>query len=115
MALRPEDHLGEFHVTKARNLYVAMHNYELDSLCYHINLVYKWWKVTGRTEMFTNEWLELAHLILSLWIVEQVQFIDACFIEFTSSQNHFLLSPYRYLELAYDQGLWNTPVGYTGP
>jgi meiotically up-regulated gene 157 (Mug157) protein len=42
LTLRPGDDLGNFHVGKARNMYTAMHNYELDSLCYHIDLSYKY-------------------------------------------------------------------------
>ncbi|CAF4069709.1 unnamed protein product [Rotaria magnacalcarata] len=40
LTLRPnppsDDSLEPIHVQKGRNLHVAMHNYELDSLCYHI-------------------------------------------------------------------------------
>jgi meiotically up-regulated gene 157 (Mug157) protein len=99
LQLRPEDDLKDFHVTKARNLYVAMHNYELDSLCYHIWLSYHWWKVSGRSDIFDAEWQRVAHIIITLWIVEQY---------------HDTLSPYRYKELTRDNGKWSSEVSYTG-
>jgi len=76
-----------------------MHNYELDSLCYHIWLSYQWWKVSGRTDIFDAEWQRVAHIIVTLWIVEQY---------------HHDLSPYRYKELTRDGGKWSSPVDYTG-
>jgi meiotically up-regulated gene 157 (Mug157) protein len=30
-----------------RTIHVAMHNYEIDSLCYFIKLSYDYWKATG--------------------------------------------------------------------
>eukprot|EP01114_Cavostelium_apophysatum_P016765 TRINITY_DN4833_c0_g1_i1.p1 TRINITY_DN4833_c0_g1~~TRINITY_DN4833_c0_g1_i1.p1 ORF type:complete len:643 (-),score=202.26 TRINITY_DN4833_c0_g1_i1:43-1971(-) len=95
--LRDEDDLGAFHVSKARNLYTSMHNYELDSLCYPIALSYQYWKASGKTSAFTKEWKYSAEIILNLWITEQ---------------NHATESPYRYIELGNN---WRGDLsGYTG-
>ena len=44
LTLRPNppsaDSLSSNHTQKGRNLRVAMHNYELDNLCYHLRLCY---------------------------------------------------------------------------
>jgi meiotically up-regulated gene 157 (Mug157) protein len=82
--LRPEDDLGTYHVSMGRNLYVAMHNYELDSLCYHVFLSYKYWKSSGSIEIFNEEWFNVINLIIELMITEQ---------------RHEEKSKYRYPEL----------------
>eukprot|EP01119_Soliformovum_irregulare_P022619 TRINITY_DN7788_c0_g1_i2.p2 TRINITY_DN7788_c0_g1~~TRINITY_DN7788_c0_g1_i2.p2 ORF type:complete len:304 (+),score=84.01 TRINITY_DN7788_c0_g1_i2:1166-2077(+) len=64
-------------------MYCSMHNYELDSLCYHMTLSYEWWKASGRTDIFSKEWLRTIWIILNLITVEQ---------------NHDT-SPYVYIEL----------------
>lgn len=45
--------------------------YEIDSLCYPIQLSYLVWKITGRTEQFDDTFLEAVKEIVSLWKVEQ--------------------------------------------
>ena len=74
-----------------------MHNYELDSLCYHIRLCYSWWKRSQRTTAFNHRWLTAMKMIVQVMIIEQ---------------HHSQVSPYRYTELENDhQGLF---VAYTG-
>ncbi|CAF2914026.1 unnamed protein product [Rotaria sp. Silwood2] len=101
LTLRPnppsDDSLEPIHTQKGRNLRVAMHNYELDSLCYHIRLSYSWWKQSQRTNVFNQEWLTAISIIIQIMIIEQ---------------HHSQISPYRYTELVnVHQG---SPVAYTG-
>ena len=85
------------HINLGRNLYTSQHNFETDSLSYHIWLSHEWWKKTGRTHIFTQEWRRVAELIVHVFVIEQ---------------NHWQVSPYRYPEYGND-GMG--PVGgYTG-
>lgn len=45
--------------------------YEVDSLCYPIQLAYLYWKNTGETRHFTEEFKQAAKLILQTWRIEQ--------------------------------------------
>lgn len=45
--------------------------YEIDSLCYPIQLAYYIWKITGRTEQFDQAFLKMLQSIFALWQVEQ--------------------------------------------
>lgn len=45
--------------------------YEIDSLCYPVQLSYLLWKNTGCTTHFTEEWLEAARTILAVFRTEQ--------------------------------------------
>ncbi|CAF1411524.1 unnamed protein product [Rotaria magnacalcarata] len=101
LTLRPnppsDDSLESVHVKKGRNIHVAMHNYELDSLCYHLRLSYTWWKKTRQTNVFNERWLTAVRIIIQVMIIEQ---------------HHSEISSYRYTELANnDQG---SRVAYTG-
>lgn len=74
-----------------------MHNYELDSLCYHLRLSYSWWKKSQRKKIFNRQWLISLTIIIQLMIIEQ---------------HHSQISPYRYTELKNNhQG---PLVAYTG-
>jgi meiotically up-regulated gene 157 (Mug157) protein len=74
-----------------------MHNYELDSLCYHLRLSYFWWKNSQRTNIFNDQWLTAITIIVQIMIIEQ---------------HHSQISPYRYIELQNNhQG---PSVAYTG-
>lgn len=101
LTLRPnppsDDSLEPHHVQKGRNTHVAMHNYELDSLCYHLRLSYTWWNRTQRNDAFDHHWLTAVSIIVQLMIVEQ---------------HHSEISPYRYTELS-EHGR-GTHVFYTG-
>ncbi|MGL5635152.1 MAG: glycoside hydrolase family 125 protein [Sarcina sp.] len=79
--------------------------YEIDSLCYPVRLIYKYWRKTGDNSIFTNEVLETFNTIINLWEVEQ---------------NHFKESEYSFIRLNCSEtdtlcnnGLGN-PVEYTG-
>lgn len=45
--------------------------YEIDSLCYPIQLAYYIWKISGRFDQFTEEFKKSIEVIVNLWIVEQ--------------------------------------------
>lgn len=45
--------------------------YEIDSLCYPLQLAYLYWKNTGKTSHFTPTFVEAARLILQTWRTEQ--------------------------------------------
>jgi uncharacterized protein len=74
-----------------------MHNYEVDSLCYHIRLSYSWWKQSQRSNAFDHHWLKAVRIIVQLMIIEQ---------------HHSQLSPYRYTELP--NNYQGSSVAYTG-
>ena len=101
LTLRPnppsDDSLEAIHVQKGRNVHVAMHNYELDSLCYHLRLSYSWWKQSHRSQAFDQQWLVGVSMIIQVMIIEQ---------------HHSQISPYRYTEL--DHNHRGPPVAYTG-
>lgn len=45
--------------------------YEIDSLCYPIQLAYLFWKATGRTFCFDGQFRQAAQTILDVWTCEQ--------------------------------------------
>lgn len=45
--------------------------YEIDSLCYPVQLAYLYYKNTGRTSHFDGEFLKAANVIIALWKSEQ--------------------------------------------
>lgn len=51
--------------------------YEIDSLCYPIRLIYKYWKATGDTSIFNDEMKKVFNIIIDLWKVEQNHFEDS--------------------------------------
>lgn len=53
------------------NPWVWERKYEIDSLCYPLQLSYLYWQATGRTQVFDASWKAMAESILALWKVEQ--------------------------------------------
>lgn len=47
--------------------------WEIDSLCYPIRLAYEYWKVTGDTSIFDNEWLQAIMTILDTFTDQQLK------------------------------------------
>ena len=88
-----------------RNPWVWERKYEIDSLCYPIQLSYLYWQATGRTQIFNADWKAMLGAIIDLWRVEQ---------------NHGTDSPYRFQRFSgppsdtlTHEGL-GTPVAHTG-
>ncbi len=88
-----------------RNPWVWERKYEIDSLCYPIQLSYLYWQATGRTQIFNADWKAMLGAIIDLWRVEQ---------------NHGTDSPYRFQRFSgppsdtlTHEGL-GAPVAHTG-
>ena len=79
--------------------------YEIDSLCYPIRLIYKYWKKTNDSSVFTEEVKSIFNIILDLWETEQYHFekSDYSFQRLNCSKTDTLCN----------NGLGN-PVTYTG-
>lgn len=45
--------------------------WEIDSLCYPIRLAYEYWKVTGDTSVFDDDWLAAVQLIYDTFVQQQ--------------------------------------------
>lgn len=54
--------------------------YEIDSLCYPIQLSYLYWKATGNTDVFDAKYRKAAKSIISLWTTEQNHFEDSQYL-----------------------------------
>jgi len=53
------------------NPWIWERKYEIDSLCYPIQLSYLLWKNTGRTSQFNVSFVSGVHRIMDLWMLEQ--------------------------------------------
>ncbi|MBW5448516.1 metal-independent alpha-mannosidase [Cohnella sp. CFH 77786] len=99
---RYEDDLTELETPSP---WVWERKYEIDSLCYPIQISYLYWKHTGSVAVFDSVYREAMHRIVRLWRTEQ---------------HHFEQSPYRFTratklktETLRNRGL-GMPVNYTG-
>ncbi|MDQ0115794.1 glycoside hydrolase family 125 protein [Paenibacillus harenae] len=96
---RYEDDLTEL------NPWVWERKYEIDSLCYPIQLSYLYWKETGIDALFDDAYRETMKAIIKLWRTEQ---------------RHFEQSPYRFARTTGPKsdtlrnGRLGMPVNYTG-
>ena len=79
--------------------------YEIDSLCFPVRLIYKYWKKSNDSSFFNNEIRKVFYKIIDLWKIEQ---------------NHFESSDYSFQRLncsptdtLTNEGLGD-PVSYTG-
>ena len=79
--------------------------YEIDSLCYPVRLIYKYWRKTGDTSIFTENVKKNFTTIVELWETEQYHFekSDYSFQRLNCSKTDTLCN----------NGLGN-PVTYTG-
>lgn len=90
----------------AMNDWVWERKYEVDSLCYPLQLAYLYWQATGRASIFDAQFKDTLNTILDLWRTEQ---------------HHLERSPYRFVRgrrghegtVLYNDGL-GRPVNDTG-
>lgn len=85
--------------------WVFERKYEIDSLCYPLRLIYKYWQGTGDDSVFDESFKKAAKVIINLWKTEQ---------------RHFEKSPYRFTrtgcrwsDTLHNEGM-GMPVSYTG-
>ena len=83
-----KNRLTDWDFKSGRTIHVAMHNYEIDSLCYFVKLSYDYWKLTGISDIFDEQWKSAVNLIIKTWRIEQ---------DHSQSQ-------YRYPELRFVNG-----------
>lgn len=79
--------------------------YEIDSLCYPVRLIYKYWKTSNDDSFFNKEIKKVFEIIINLWNTEQyhLEKSDYSFQRLNCSPTDTLCN----------NGLGN-PVGYTG-
>ncbi|WCT58080.1 glycoside hydrolase family 125 protein [Paenibacillus kyungheensis] len=68
--IEDNDHRYDIDLTEL-NGWVWERKYEIDSLCYPIQLSYLFWKATGRTDLFDESFRTVLHRIIDLWRCEQ--------------------------------------------
>lgn len=54
-----------------QNPWVWERKYEIDSLCYPIQLAYQYWKISGAKHIFDEAFHEAMYTIIDLWKIEQ--------------------------------------------
>jgi uncharacterized protein len=74
---------GAGHVTDETEMspWVWERKYEIDSLCFPLELAYRLWRITGRADVIDDRFRAAAEAIVELWTVEQ---------------DHEARSPYRF-------------------
>lgn len=68
--IEANDHRYDIDITEL-NAWVWERKYEIDSLCYPIQLSYLFWQATGRTDLFDESYRIIMHRIIDLWHCEQ--------------------------------------------
>ncbi|WP_163536229.1 glycoside hydrolase family 125 protein [Gracilibacillus sp. YIM 98692] len=79
--------------------------YEVDSLCYPIQLAYLYWKATGNTDHFNQSFLDAMKKILDVWKKEQ---------RHTEASNYHFIRDHCPPQDTLSHEGYGAPVGYTG-
>lgn len=66
-----DNHWAEDETDAPPNPWVWERKYEIDSLCFPIQLAYLFWQATGRTDHFDRRFYQAARTIVDLWVREQ--------------------------------------------
>jgi uncharacterized protein len=66
-----DEHWDEDETDLPTNPWVWERKYEIDSLCFPIQLAYLFWQTTGRTDHFDRRFFQAARTIVDLWVREQ--------------------------------------------
>ncbi|MDI3310427.1 MAG: glycoside hydrolase family 125 protein [Thermoanaerobacterium sp.] len=98
------------HVTDLtkRNPWIWERKYEIDSLCYPIQLAYLFWKETGITQHFDTDFKKAVKTILSIWKFEQKhETSDYRFKRLLSSETDTLQNNGKGLPVNYTGMTWS--------
>lgn len=68
---KEDNNAGHKNDITEHNPWVWERKYEIDSLCYPIQLAYLYWKETGRTSIFDDTFKKVVNIIIDLWKLEQ--------------------------------------------
>jgi uncharacterized protein len=66
-----DQHWSEDATDAPANPWVWERKYEIDSLCFPIQLAYLFWRATGRTDHFDQDFFRAARAIVDVWVREQ--------------------------------------------
>jgi meiotically up-regulated gene 157 (Mug157) protein len=66
-----DNHWAEDETDAPANPWVWERKYEIDSLCFPLQLAYLFWQATGRTDHFDQRFYQAARTIVDLWTREQ--------------------------------------------
>ncbi len=95
------------------------HKYEIDSLCYPIKLLYRYWKKTGDNSIVQGIFPQVMRRVLEVWKTEQQHFEKSPYRFFRDYQKLVECNPPmencepRATDTIHNNGMGN-PVAYTG-
>ncbi len=70
---KDENKISEWKATDVTDMKPGIHErkWEIDSLCYPIRLAHGYWKITGDTAAFDNDWIQAVQLIIQTFKEQQ--------------------------------------------